>query len=140
MIAPETATTVIPPAKTFVGLGKPVPYTHLDVYKRQVNQQRSVVQEIVKGGGEQVGLEAGSKPELMAVLGSAPAGSTSICNGYKDREYLRLALIGRQMGQRIYSVIGKPAEWPETLEEAAKLGIEPLLGMRVRLYSLGKGK
>lgn len=110
------------------------------IYPIKVNQQRSVVQEILRGGGEQVGLEAGSKPELMAVLGSAPAGSTIICNGYKDREYLRLALIGRQMGHRIYIVIEKPSELPETLEEAEKLGIEPLLGIRVRLYSLGKGK
>lgn len=110
------------------------------IYPIKVNQQRSVVQEILKGGGEQVGLEAGSKPELMAVLGSAPPGSTIICNGYKDREYLRLALIGRQMGHRIFIVVEKPSELPETLEEAEKLGIEPLLGIRVRLYSLGKGK
>ena len=110
------------------------------IYPIKVNQQRSVVHEIVKGGGAQVGLEAGSKPELMAVLGTAPAGCTIVCNGYKDREYLRLALIGRQMGHRIYIVVEKPSELLETLEEAEKLGIEPLLGIRVRLYSLGKGK
>jgi arginine decarboxylase len=110
------------------------------IYPIKVNQQRSVVQEILKGGGTQVGLEAGSKPELMAVLGSAPSGSTIICNGYKDREYLRLALIGRQMGHRIFIVIEKPSELAETLEESAKLGIEPLLGIRTRLYTLGKGK
>ncbi|MFN3785545.1 MAG: biosynthetic arginine decarboxylase [Thiothrix sp.] len=110
------------------------------IYPIKVNQQRSVVQEILKGGGTQVGLEAGSKPELMAVLGSAPLGSTIICNGYKDREYLRLALIGKQMGHRIFIVVEKPSELQETLEEADKLGIEPLFGMRVRLYSLGKGK
>ncbi len=110
------------------------------IYPIKVNQQRSVVQEILKGGGKQVGLEAGSKPELMAVLGSAPTGSTIICNGYKDREYLRLALIGKQMGHRIFIVVEKPSELVETLEEAEKLGIEPLLGIRVRLYSLGKGK
>ena len=110
------------------------------IYPIKVNQQRSVVQQILAGGGEQVGLEAGSKPELMAVLGSAPEGSTIICNGYKDREYLRLALIGRQMGHRIFIVVEKPSELQETLEEAAKLQIEPLLGIRVRLYTLGKGK
>ncbi len=110
------------------------------IYPIKVNQQRSVVQQILAGGGDQIGLEAGSKPELMAVLGSAPTGSTIICNGYKDREYLRLALIGRQMGHRIYIVIEKPSELQETLEEAEKLQIEPLLGIRVRLYSLGKGK
>ena len=80
------------------------------IYPIKVNQQRSVVHEIVKGGGAQVGLEAGSKPELMAVLGTAPAGCTIVCNGYKDREYLRLALIGRQMGHRIYIVVEKPSE------------------------------
>lgn len=110
------------------------------IYPIKVNQQRSVVQQILAGGKQQVGLEAGSKPELMAVLGSAPEGCTIVCNGYKDREYLRLALIGRQMGHKIYIVVEKPSELLETLEEAEKLQIEPLLGMRVRLYSLGKGK
>lgn len=110
------------------------------IYPIKVNQQRSVVQQILAGGKQQVGLEAGSKPELMAVLGSAPEGCTIICNGYKDREYLRLALIGRQMGHKIYIVVEKPSELVETLEEAEKLQIEPLLGIRVRLYSLGKGK
>lgn len=114
------------------------------IYPIKVNQQRSVVEEVLAGGSQcqdhHIGLEAGSKPELMAVLGSAPDGSTIICNGYKDREYLRLALIGRQMGHRIYIVIEKPSELDETLEEAEKLAIEPLLGVRVRLYSLGKGK
>lgn len=110
------------------------------IYPIKVNQQKSVIQHILAGGGEQVGLEAGSKPELVAVLGSAPTGSTIICNGYKDREYLRLALIGRQMGHRIFIVVEKPSELTETLEESAKLGIDPLFGIRVRLYSLGKGK
>lgn len=110
------------------------------IYPIKVNQQRSVVQQILAGGKQQVGLEAGSKPELMAVLGSAPEGCTIVCNGYKDREYLRLALIGRQMGHKIYIVVEKPSELVETLEEAEKLQIEPLLGIRVRLYSLGKGK
>lgn len=110
------------------------------IYPIKVNQQKSVIQHILAGGGDQVGLEAGSKPELVAVLGSAPTGSTIICNGYKDREYLRLALIGRQMGHSIFIVVEKPSELTETLEESAKLGIEPLFGIRVRLYSLGKGK
>lgn len=110
------------------------------IYPIKVNQQRSVVEQLLVGGGDQVGLEAGSKPELMAVLGTAPSGSTIVCNGYKDREYLRLALIGRQMGHQIYIVIEKPSELDEVLEESEKLQIAPLLGVRVRLYSLGKGK
>lgn len=110
------------------------------IYPIKVNQQRSVVEQIIRGGGEQIGLEAGSKPELIAVLGSAPLGSTIICNGYKDREYLRLALVGKQMGHRIFIVVEKPSELIEVLEEGENLGIEPLLGVRVRLYSLGTGK
>ncbi|HPQ94157.1 MAG: biosynthetic arginine decarboxylase [Thiothrix sp.] len=110
------------------------------IFPIKVNQQRTVVQQILAGGGTQVGLEAGSKPELMAVLGLAPEGSTIICNGYKDREYLRLALIGRQMGHAIYIVIEKPSELDFVLEEAEKLRVRPLLGIRIRLYSQGKGK
>ncbi|MEZ5477403.1 MAG: biosynthetic arginine decarboxylase [Thiolinea sp.] len=120
------------------GCGQHSRYTA--IYPIKVNQQRSVVEQLLLGGGGQVGLEAGSKPELMAVLGTAPRDSIIICNGYKDREYLRLALIGRQMGHQIYIVVEKPSELDEALEEAEKLQITPLLGMRVRLYSLGKGK
>ncbi len=123
--------------QSIAGCGQSSRYT--TVYPIKVNQQRSVVREIL-AAGEQVGLEAGSKPEFIAVLGSAPSGSTIICNGYKDRGYLRLALIGRQIGHRIYIVVEKPNELSATLEEAAKLQIEPLLGIRVRLSSLGNGK
>lgn len=77
------------------------------VYPIKVNQQRGVVEQIVAGGGECVGLEAGSKPELTAVLASAPAGGVIVCNGYKDREYIRLALIGLRLGHAVYIVIEK---------------------------------
>ena len=63
-----------------------------------------------------------------------------ICNGYKDREYLRLALIGRKLGLRVFIVIEKPSELEPALEEAKALGVEPLFGVRVRLTSLGAGK
>ena len=69
------------------------------VYPIKVNQQESVVKAIVAHGAERVGLEAGSKPELAAVLGLAPAGSIIVCNGYKDRGYIRRALIGAKLGQ-----------------------------------------
>jgi len=85
------------------------------VYPIKVNQQRGVVEQIVAGGGECVGLEAGSKPELMAVLASAPAGGVIVCNGYKDREYIRLALIGRRLGHAVYIVIEKTANWTSYL-------------------------
>ncbi len=110
------------------------------VYPIKVNQQRRVVEAILGHGAGRVGLEAGSKPELMAVLGLAPDGSTIVCNGYKDREYVRLALLGRRLGHRVYLVVEKPSELETVLREARETGIEPLLGLRLRLASIGKGK
>ncbi len=110
------------------------------VYPIKVNQQRSVVEQIVAGGGECVGLEAGSKPELLAVLASAPAGGFIVCNGYKDGEYIRLALIGRRLGHAVCIVIEKPSELDLVFAESLDLGIEPLLGVRVRLAAVASGK
>jgi arginine decarboxylase len=110
------------------------------VYPIKVNQQRRVVQEIVRHGAGRVGLEAGSKPELMAVLAMTPAGGTVICNGYKDREYIRLALRGLQLRLKVHIVIEKTSEVEDILAEAAALGVAPLLGLRVRLASIGAGK
>jgi len=110
------------------------------VYPIKVNQQRSVVEAIVSHGGARVGLEAGSKPELAAVLGLAPSGSIVVCNGYKDRGYIRRALIGQLLGHRVYIVVEKPSELPLVLDEARTLGVSPLIGLRVRLASIGAGK
>lgn len=110
------------------------------VYPIKVNQQYSVVKEIITHGGGRVGLEAGSKPELMAVLGIARPGSPIVCNGYKDREYIRLALIGQQLGHRVFIVIEKRSELDLVLQQAADLGIKPCLGLRMRLASIGAGK
>ena len=110
------------------------------VYPIKVNQQKGVVSELSAAGDSGFGLEAGSKPELMAVLALARPNSIVICNGYKDREYLRLALVGRKLGLRIFIVIEKPSELKPALEEAKALGVEPLFGVRVRLTSLGAGK
>ena len=110
------------------------------VYPVKVNQQKGVAGELARAGSEGFGLEAGSKPELMAVLALAKPNSIIICNGYKDREYLRLALIGRRMGLRVFIVIEKPSELQPALEEAKALGVEPLFGVRMRLTSLGAGK
>jgi len=110
------------------------------VYPIKVNQQRSVVEEILVGGAGRVGLEAGSKPELMAVLALVPPGGVVVCNGYKDREYIRLALVGRALGHRVYIVVEKRSELELILDEAEALGIEPLLGIRLRLASIGAGK
>ncbi|MGH8481333.1 MAG: biosynthetic arginine decarboxylase, partial [Nevskiaceae bacterium] len=107
------------------------------VYPIKVNQQKDVVAAIVRHGGERVGLEAGSKPELAAVLGLARPGAMIVCNGYKDRAYLRRALIGQKLGHRVYIVVEKTSELPQLLAEAKDLGIEPLIGLRVRLGNSG---
>lgn len=116
------------------------PAGYTAIYPIKVNQQHSVVSELVAAGAEGFGLEAGSKPELMAVLGMARPGCTVICNGYKDRQYIRLALIGRKLGLNVYVVIEKLSELEYVLSEARQLGVEPLLGVRVRLASIGAGK
>jgi len=110
------------------------------VYPIKVNQQRTVVEHICQNGGGRIGLEAGSKPELMAVLGMSQPGGVIVCNGYKDREYIRLALIGQRLGFKVFIVIEKPSELQLVLQESDKLGIAPMLGVRVRLASIGAGK
>lgn len=108
------------------------------VYPIKVNQQRRVLEEIVK---QDVGLEAGSKPELLAVLAlSTQPESVIVCNGYKDREYIRLALIGQRLGHRVYIILEKLSELDAVLDEAQKMGIEPCLGIRVRLGTPAAGK
>ena len=110
------------------------------IYPIKVNQQRGVAGELVAAGTHGFGLEAGSKPELMAVLAMARPGSIVICNGYKDREYIRLALIGKKLGLRVHIVIEKLSELDHVFAESKALGVEPLLGVRVRLASIGAGK
>jgi len=110
------------------------------VYPIKVNQQGDVVAEIVRHGGDRLGLEAGSKPELAAVLGMALPGSVIVCNGYKDRAYIRRALIGQKLGHRVYIVIEKLSELPLVIEEAHSLQVKPLIGLRVRLASISAGK
>lgn len=114
------------------------------VYPIKVNQQRRVVEELLAAepaaSAGQVGLEAGSKPELMAVLALAhQPGSVIVCNGYKDREYIRLALIGQKLGHRVFIVVEKQSELPLILDEAKRLGVSPLIGVRARLATIGKG-
>lgn len=114
------------------------------VFPIKVNQQRRVVEEIVSVGnpeaGRPVGLEAGSKPELLAVLAlSRHPGDTIICNGYKDREYIRLALLGEKIGYKVTIVVEKMSELDLILEESAKMNVVPRIGIRARLMSTGKG-
>jgi arginine decarboxylase len=110
------------------------------VYPIKVNQEQSVVSELVHADNP-VGLEAGSKPELMAVLALANSeDGVIVCNGYKDREYIRLALIGKALGHKIYIVLEKPTEVDIVIKESKALQIEPSLGIRIRLDSIGVGK
>ncbi|MGD2056594.1 MAG: biosynthetic arginine decarboxylase [Gammaproteobacteria bacterium] len=109
------------------------------VYPIKVNQQQHVVDAIVRHGGARVGLEAGSKPELMAVLGVSPPGGVIVCNGYKDSEYIRLALIAQRLGQRITLVIEKFSELELVAGVAATMKIRPRLGVRVRLAAVTSG-
>ena len=110
------------------------------VYPIKVNQHQGVAGTLASHHGEGFGLEAGSKPELMAVLALSRPGGLIVCNGYKDREYIRLALIGRKLGLQTFIVIEKPSELKLVLEEAQALGVQPGLGVRMRLASLGAGK
>ena len=114
--------------------------TYKPVYPIKVNQEQSVVTELLNSG-HPVGLEAGSKPELMAVLALASENNgVIICNGYKDREYIRLALIGKALGHKLYIVLEKPSEVETVIKEAKALQVEPSLGIRIRLDSIGVGK
>ena len=113
---------------------------HIALYPIKVNQQRHVIEEIYRHGGARVGLEAGSKPELMAVLALSQPGGIVVCNGYKDHEYLRLALLGQELGQRVYIVIEKPGEAEAVITVSRQMNIRPYLGLRVRLASIGNGK
>ncbi|SDU11261.1 arginine decarboxylase [Geopseudomonas guangdongensis] len=113
-------------------------YTAL--YPIKVNQQEAVVENIIATDNVAIGLEAGSKPELMAVLALAPKGGTIVCNGYKDREFIRLALIGQKLGHRVFIVVEKESEVPLLIEEAAALDVQPWIGLRVRLSSLASSK
>ncbi len=110
------------------------------VYPIKVNQQRSVLEDILQFGADKVGMEAGSKPELMAVLALAPEGSTIVCNGYKDREYLELALIGQQLGHKVYIVVEKLNELDHIIELTKRMNVRPTLGVRVRISNAGGGR
>ncbi|MEZ8548753.1 arginine decarboxylase [Vibrio cyclitrophicus] len=118
---------------------------YLLVYPIKVNQQKEVVDEILASQAQleqkQLGLEAGSKPELLAVLALAQkASSVIVCNGYKDREYIRLALIGEKLGHKVFIVLEKLSELDLVLSEAKALRVKPRLGLRIRLASQGAGK
>lgn len=111
------------------------------VYPIKVNQQRQVVEEILEYGKQyRFGLEAGSKPELMAVAALASNDTPIICNGFKDAEFLELAMLSHKVGRQIIPVVEKYTELGLILEYAEKYGVRPLIGMRVKLAAKGGGR
>src|SRR5687767_4774543 len=112
------------------------------VYPIKVNQQRHVVEEIVEFGKTAgVGLECGSKPELQAVLGLAEhTDHLIVCNGYKDEEFMRLALMGQKLGHQVFIVLEQLSEVDVLLQVADELGVNPTAGVRIKLYSEGSGR
>src|SRR5881394_330379 len=112
------------------------------VYPIKVNQQRHVVEEIVEfGKAHRVGLECGSKPELQAILGLAEnTDHMIICNGYKDEEFMRLALMGQKLGHQVFVVIEQLSEIDVLLQVAQELDVTPTAGVRIKLASRGFGR
>jgi len=112
------------------------------VYPIKVNQMKPVVEEIVSHGNKyDIGLEAGSKPELHAVLAiNTHENSIVVCNGYKDEEYVELALLAQKMGRRIFLVVEKINELYLISKVAKRIGVRPNIGIRIKLTSSGSGK
>jgi len=112
------------------------------VFPIKVNQLREVVEEILDAGKPfDFGLEVGSKPELFAGLAlQSQVGSLIVCNGYKDAAFVRMALLGTKLGKRVIMVVEKLEELRQIITVSRQLGVEPLVGIRVRLLSKGAGK
>ena len=131
-------------SERFSGAIKEFEYSggYTTVYPIKVNQQRHVVEEIVRFGKTHgVGLECGSKPELQAVLGlSESTEHLIVCNGYKDHEFMRLALMGQKLGHRVFIVLEQLSELDVLLEVADELGVQPHCGVRIKLASEGAGR
>jgi arginine decarboxylase len=130
--------------KSFINAIKELSYCakYRGVYPVKVNQMREVVEEIVDAGDQySYGLEAGSKAELMSVLSmDQNLESLTILNGYKDEDYLRLAMIGRQVGRNIVIVVEKLSELKQIVELAQEYPIKPIIGIRSRLGFKSRGK
>ena len=111
------------------------------VFPIKVNQQREVVQQIVSVGSELgFGLEAGSKPELLAAVAMGDESIPIICNGFKDEEFIRLAMMAQRLGRTVIPVIEKASELDLIVRVAAEMGVRPALGVRVKLATRGSGR
>lgn len=115
---------------------------HFIVFPAKVNQMRPVVEEIVSSGKRfNIGLEAGSKPELHAVLAThTNSESIIVCNGHKDRNFIELALLAQKMGKHIFLVVEKLEELDTIIQTALQLEMRPDIGIRIKLASQGRGK
>ena len=111
------------------------------VYPIKVNQQRQVVEEVLEFGRQYgFGLEAGSKPELLVVAALADNDTPIICNGFKDAEFIEMAMLAQKIGRNIIPVVEKYTELALILEYAEKVGVRPTIGMRVKLAARGGGR
>jgi arginine decarboxylase len=111
------------------------------VYPIKVNQQRQVVEEVLEFGRPyRFGLEAGSKPELMAVMALADNDTPIICNGFKDDEYIEMAMLAQKVGRQIIPVVEKYTELPLIIKYSERVGVRPTIGLRVKLASRGSGR
>ena len=111
------------------------------VYPIKVNQQRQVVEEVLKYGRPyHFGLEAGSKPELLAVLAIADNETPIICNGFKDDEYIEMVMLAKKIGRRIIPVVEKYTELDLILKHSQRVGVRPVIGLRLKLASKGSGR
>jgi arginine decarboxylase len=114
---------------------------YICVYPIKVNQQRHVVEEVHDFGREYgFGLEAGSKPELLAVMSQASNDTPIICNGFKDAEYIEMAMLAQKIGRNIIPVVEKYTELGLILKYAERVGVRPQIGMRVKLAARGSGR
>jgi arginine decarboxylase len=115
--------------------------TYSCVFPIKVNQQRQVVEEVFEYGRPyKFGLEAGSKPELLAVLAIADNQTPIICNGFKDDEYIRMVMLAKKIGRNIIPVVEKYTELDLILKHAQEVGVRPVVGLRVKLASRGSGR
>ena len=114
---------------------------YICVYPIKVNQQRQVVEEVLDFGREYgFGLEAGSKPELLAVAAQAYNDTPIICNGFKDAEFIEMAMLAQKIGRKVIPVVEKYTELGLILKYAEKVGVRPQIGMRVKLAARGGGR
>jgi arginine decarboxylase len=111
------------------------------VYPIKVNQQRHVVEQVVQYGKLYgFGLEAGSKPEMLAVVAMTDADTPIICNGFKDAEFIEMAMMAQKIGRRVIPVVEKYTELELILKYAEKVGVRPQIGMRIKLAARGSGR